>query len=115
MPPNVFFLVIPIGQKVYKLHDIATKKIFTNQDVIFLEDTFYHSSQVNPTVARVWRRGKNIHPQNLYHLKICEDKEFLSFISGKMEWESPPSILVIRNPNWSQRSGTGTGCVKGRY
>ena len=43
------------------------------------------------------------------------DKEFLSFISGKMEWESPPSILVTRNPNWSQRSGTGTGCVKGRY
>ncbi|KAL3596315.1 hypothetical protein D5086_007952 [Populus alba] len=31
-----------------------------------------------------------------------------------MEWESPPSILVTRNPNWSQRSGTGTGCVKGR-
>ena len=30
-------------------------------------------------------------------------------------WESPPSILVTRNPNWSQRLGTGTGCVKGRY
>jgi hypothetical protein len=33
----------------------------------------------------------------------------------KMEWESPPSIMVTRNPNWSQRSGTETGCVKGRY
>ena len=33
----------------------------------------------------------------------------------KIEWESPPSILVTRNPNWSQRSGTETGCVKGRY
>ena len=33
----------------------------------------------------------------------------------KMEWESPPSILVTRNPNWSQRSGTETGCVNGRY
>ena len=32
-----------------------------------------------------------------------------------MEWESPPSILVTRNHNWSQRLGTGTGCVKGRY
>ncbi|KAL9344374.1 hypothetical protein Peur_062049 [Populus x canadensis] len=31
-----------------------------------------------------------------------------------MVWESPPSILVTRNLNWSQRSGTGTGCVKGR-
>ena len=28
-----------------------------------------------------------------------KDKEFLSFISGKMEWELPPSILVTRNPN----------------
>jgi hypothetical protein len=44
------------------------------------------------------------------------DKEFLSLISGKkMEWESPPSIMVTRNPNWSQRSGTETGYVKGRY
>ena len=46
---------------------------------------------------------------------VWGDKEFLSFISGKIEWESPPSILVTRNPNWSQRSGTGTGCIKGRY
>jgi hypothetical protein len=29
------------------------------------------------------------------------DKEFLSFIRGKREWEPPPSILVNRNPNWS--------------
>jgi hypothetical protein len=47
--------------------------------------------------------------------KMWGDKEFLSFISEKMKWESPPSILVTRNPNWSQRSGTGIGCVKGRY
>jgi len=46
--------------------------------------------------------------------QMCGDKKFLSFISGKMEWESPPNILVTKNPNWSQRSGTGTGCVKGR-
>ena len=53
----------------------------------------------------------------LYYLKIwqmCGDKKFLSFISGKIEWVSPPSILVTENPNWSQRSGTGTGCVKGK-
>ncbi|KAJ6866122.1 hypothetical protein NC652_037616 [Populus alba x Populus x berolinensis] len=31
-----------------------------------------------------------------------------------MDRESPPSILVTRNPNWSQRSGTETGCVKER-
>uniref|UniRef100_A0A2K1Y934 Uncharacterized protein n=1 Tax=Populus trichocarpa TaxID=3694 RepID=A0A2K1Y934_POPTR len=31
----------------------------------------------------------------------------------KIEWESPPSIMVTRNPNWSQRSGTETDCAKG--
>jgi hypothetical protein len=30
-----------------------------------------------------------------------EDKEFLSFIREKREWELLPNILVIRNPNWS--------------
>ena len=48
-------------------------------------------------------------------MKMWGDKEFLSFINGKIGMESPPSILVTRNPNWSQRSGTGSGCVKGRY
>jgi hypothetical protein len=43
------------------------------------------------------------------------NKKFLSFMSGKMEWESSPSILVTRNTNWSKRSGTGTGCVEGGY
>jgi len=67
-------------------------------------------------VARGQRCGENIHPQILSSVwQMCGDKEFLSFINGKMEWESPPSILVTRNPNWSQRSGTGTGCVKGSY
>jgi hypothetical protein len=67
-------------------------------------------------VARVRRRGENIHSHIWYLMwQMWEDKEFLSFISEKMEWESPPSILVTRNPNWSHRSGTGTGCVKGRY
>jgi hypothetical protein len=81
-------------------------------DVIILFDSFTH------IVARMRRRGKNIHPHILSYLSIWQiwgDKEFLSFISGKMEWESPPSVLVTRNPNWSQRSGTGTGCVKERY
>ena len=42
-------------------------------------------------------------------------QENIVFCWKKMEWESPPSILVTRNPNWSQRLGTGTSCVKGRY
>jgi hypothetical protein len=42
------FLGYPMGQKAYKLYDLATQKIFTNQDVVFLEDTFYHLPQVNP-------------------------------------------------------------------
>jgi len=39
-----------MGQKAYKLYDIATQKIFTNRDVVFLEDTFYHPPQVSPPV-----------------------------------------------------------------
>ena len=31
--------------------------------------------------------------------QMWRDKEFLSLINGKFEWESPPSILVTRNPN----------------
>jgi hypothetical protein len=70
-------------------------------------------------VARVRRRGKTSTLKICLILylsgKIWGGKEFLSFISGKIEWESSSSILVTRNPNWSQSSGTGTGCVKGRY
>jgi hypothetical protein len=67
-------------------------------------------------VARLRRRGVNIHSQIMYLIRqMWGDKEFLSFISGKMEWELPPSILVTRNPNWSRRSSTGTSCVKKRY
>jgi hypothetical protein len=37
-------------------------------------------------VAYVRRRGENIHSQNLvFNLKMWGDKEFLSFISGKIE------------------------------
>jgi hypothetical protein len=33
-----------MGQKAYKLYDVNTGKIFTNRDVIFMEDTFHHSA-----------------------------------------------------------------------
>jgi len=67
-------------------------------------------------VARVRRRGdRPPHSCGVCIWKIRGDKEFLSFISEKIDWESSPSILVTRNPNWSQRSGTETNCVKGRY
>jgi len=56
-----------------------------------------------------------LHTQLCVCLKIWRDKEFLSLNGGKIDWESPPSILVTRNHNWSQRSGTETSCVKGRY
>jgi hypothetical protein len=67
--------------------------------------------------CRMCAASRRKHPPLKSCLKwqMCGDKEFLSFISGKMEWESPPSFLVTRNPNWSQRSGTETGCVKRRY
>ena len=69
-------------------------------------------------VARVRRRGKTSTLKICLILylsgKIWGGKEFLSFISGKIEWESPPSILVTRNPNWFQRSGAGTNLRKGK-
>jgi len=67
--------------------------------------------------CRTCAASRRKHPPSKSYLiwQMCGDKEFMSFISGKIEWESPPSILVTRNPNWSQRSGTETGCVKGRY
>jgi hypothetical protein len=40
-----------MGQKAYKLYDIETKKIFTNWDVIFLEDTFHHSLRTSSTTS----------------------------------------------------------------
>ena len=42
----------------------------------------------------------------------CDWRNFL-FIFCSLE--SPPSILVTRNLTGLQRSGTKTGCVKGRY
>ena len=71
-------------------------------------------------VARVRRRGENICPilnlkcKPIYWANIGR-QENIVFCWWKMEWESPPSILVTRNPNWSQRLSTGTGCVKGTY
>jgi hypothetical protein len=70
-------------------------------------------------VARVRRRGEystsNLGSVYSIYLANMGGQENLVFYRWKVEWESPPSILVTRNPNWSQRSGTGTGCVKGRY
>jgi hypothetical protein len=76
---------------------------------------FLRSCSVSP-VACVWRRGDR--PSTLIVCvsgKYGETRNSLSLISGKREWKSPPSILVTRNPNWSQRSGKETDCVKGRY
>ncbi|KAK9923369.1 hypothetical protein M0R45_031791 [Rubus argutus] len=43
------FIGYPMGQKAYKLYDVETKTIFTNRDVIFMEDTFLHSPQKAPS------------------------------------------------------------------
>jgi hypothetical protein len=67
--------------------------------------------------CRTCAASRRKHPPSKSYLmwQMWGDKEFLSLINEKLEWESPPSILVTRNPNWSQRLGTGTGCVKGMY
>jgi len=66
-----------------------------------------HHGDRPPSREKIWYM--------VYLWQIWRDNEFLSLISEKFEWESPPSILVTKNPNWSQRSGTETGCIKGRY
>ena len=69
-------------------------------------------------VARVWRRGENVPLQSKYvsiYMANIGKQEILIVYRWKMKWKLPPGILVTRNRNWSQKSGTGTDCVKGRY
>jgi hypothetical protein len=49
----------------------------------------------------------------IYLANMWGSQGIIVFLS--VEWKSPLSILVTRNPNWSQRSGTETGCIKRRY
>jgi len=60
-------------------------------------------------------RGDRPPHSYVWYLENIERQGILVSYQCKIEWESPPNILVTRNPNWSQRSGTETGCVKGRY
>jgi hypothetical protein len=66
-------------------------------------------------VARVRRRGDC--PPTLMCVSGAygETRNSCLLLVEKNGMESPPGIMVTRNPNWSKRSGTETGCVKGRY
>ena len=67
-------------------------------------------------VARVRRRGdRPPHSNGVWIWKKRGDKGILVSYRWKNRMESPPSIMVTRNPNWSQRSGTEIGCVNERY
>jgi len=55
-----------------------------------------------PAVSHVCGVAAKTSPLKIYLMwQMWGDKEFLSFINGKKKWESPYSILVTRNPNWS--------------
>ena len=59
-----------------------------------------------------------VHPRSnvrVYLENMGRQGILVSYQWKKIEWESPPSIMVTRNPNCSQRSDTETGCAKGRY
>jgi hypothetical protein len=88
------------------------KKIIKTKIIILV----YEKKRRN-NKCRTCAASRRYHPplRYVYFLANMGDNEFLSFISGKIEWESSPNILITRNPNWSQRSGTGTYCVKGWY
>ena len=47
----------------------------------------------------MWRRGDRPPSSVCIYLKNMGDKELLSFISRKIEWELPLNILVTKNPN----------------
>jgi len=55
--------------------------------------------EYNTNVARVRRHGDRSPSGLCIYLTNMGDNEFLTFISGKMEWEWPSNILVTRNPN----------------
>ena len=59
-----------------------------------------------------------VHPQGKIKIFIpgkCGERQgILVSICENMNWESPPSILVTRNPNWSQRLGTKNWLRKGK-
>ena len=59
-----------------------------------------------------------VHPQgkigNIYSWQIGRDKEFLSLNCENMDWESPPSVLVTKNLNWSLEIGYGDWLRKGK-
>jgi len=87
-------------------------------NLIGLQDhASWRASNLEKVVVCVQRRVD--HPSfKKWYWFICQiwrDKKFLFIISGKFEWKSPTIILVTRNPNWSQRLGMESGCVKGRY
>lgn len=48
-------------------------------------------------------------------VNIGRQKNSYLLLLEKMEWESLANILVIKNPNWLQRSDTKTGYVNGMY
>jgi hypothetical protein len=74
----------------------------------------YHHNKCRTCAAS--RRSSSTLNCVCVYLENMGRQGILVFISvKKIEWESPPSILVTRNPNWSQRLGMETGCVKGRY
>ena len=67
-----------------------------------METKVYFRSDFYLLVARVRRRGDRP-PSSLDNVmvsiwQIWRDKEFLSLINGKFEWESPPNILITMKP-----------------
>jgi len=101
-----------------KLGYLATKTQGWNWKRDKIDKKNPHDSTLCLTrVSHVYDVATNSPPSCIMYLssKYGEYNEFLSLISEKIEWESPPSILITKNPNWSQRLGTGTGCVKEMY
>jgi hypothetical protein len=78
-------------------HEFKQKHLIIVIHLVHFVHTKYRTCTTSRRASTPQGKMENVYRQ------IWRDKEFLSLISGKFEWESPPSILVTRNPNWSHR------------
>ena len=109
---------IKVCMKINKI-SILTENMQTKQNIIIKQkQSLIHKVPSGVTILMYVCGVETNIPLSFKYLEIQKyegDKDSMSFISGKRERESPPSILVTRNSNWSQRSDTRSGCVKRRY
>lgn len=89
------FLGYPLGQKGYKVYDLATHKLFTSCDVIFHEHIFPHTS--SPTIDQ-----NDLHVTPIIHLahgSNSHDHTTSNLGPHHMVLDSPHTMVPISQTN----------------